>query len=90
MDVASCNSSTKTRRGYSRDIKERIVYQHKALEKKPAEIANDLDVSLRVVQRVLQLWKEIGDVVRDPKEYKPRGRPRLLNAIACNVSRPLV
>lgn len=80
-------TDVQTRRHYSRDLKERIVWQRKALEKKPADIANELDVPLRVVQRVLQLWNEVGDVVRNPIEYRPQGRPRLLNDLACNVRR---
>jgi hypothetical protein len=70
---------------YGHDLKEHIVFQHKALEKKPIDIAKDLDISLCMVQRVLQLWNEIGDVVWNPADYATHGRPRLLNVVACNV-----
>ncbi|KAJ7438980.1 hypothetical protein FB451DRAFT_976375, partial [Mycena latifolia] len=33
--------------------------------KKPTQIAIDLDIRLRVVQRVLTTWREIGEVCRD-------------------------
>lgn len=65
------------RRHYSRDLKERVIYQSYTLHKKPKDIAIDLDMSLRVVHRVRKLWKEIGEVVKDPKS---QGRDRLLKA----------
>ncbi|KIJ43507.1 hypothetical protein M422DRAFT_77579, partial [Sphaerobolus stellatus SS14] len=58
--------------------------------KKSEEISHDLDIPLRVVQRSLQLWNEIGDVVRDPREYATLGRPKLLSAIACEYMMKLL
>lgn len=75
----------KSRRHYSKDLRERIIYQSRVLGKSTSEISVDLDISLRVVQHTIQLWNEIGDVVRDPKEYSRRGRPRLMDSVACNV-----
>ncbi|KAJ7202544.1 hypothetical protein GGX14DRAFT_330957, partial [Mycena pura] len=45
--------------------------------KKPTEIAIDLDMPVRVVQRCIQTWTEIGEVCRE-RRYK--GRPPLLSA----------
>ncbi|KIM73865.1 hypothetical protein PILCRDRAFT_717017 [Piloderma croceum F 1598] len=59
------------RRHYSRDLKKRIIYQTQILGKSSTQIAIDLDMDLRVVQRVKQTWNEIGNVCRDRK-YKGR------------------
>ncbi|KAJ3713251.1 hypothetical protein DFJ43DRAFT_961584, partial [Lentinula guzmanii] len=50
--------------------------------KTTAEIAVDLDMPLRVVQRVLYLWKEIGEVC---KGRKGRGRAQILNCSQCQM-----
>ncbi|KAF8501277.1 hypothetical protein BU17DRAFT_58921, partial [Hysterangium stoloniferum] len=71
---------------YSKDLKDRVIYQYTILAMKPIEIATNLDMSIRVVHRTLQLWQEIGDVIWDPKTYNIRGRPTLMNETACNVS----
>jgi transposase len=84
-DATTVPQPPKTRRHYSRDLRERIIHQYRVLDKKPFEIAENLDVSLRVVQRTIQLWKEIGDVVRNPDDYQKRGRTPLMNFITCNV-----
>jgi transposase len=67
---------------YSRDLKRRVIYQAKVLGKPSTQIAIDLDMDLRVVQRVKQTWKEIGDVCRDRK-YK--GRPPLMSSVEIDV-----
>ena len=54
-----------TRQQYSRDLKKRVVYQAFTLEKTTTEISIDLDIPLRVVQRVLKCWREIGEVCKD-------------------------
>ena len=74
-----------TRRHYSKDLKDCIIYQYTILKMKPPEIAISLDMSTRVVYRTLQLWEEIGNVVRNPKNDS-RGRPKLMSETACNVS----
>ena len=63
----------KARRHYTRDLRDRVLYQHNILGKTTTNIARDLDISLHVVQRTLQVWKEISDVLRDPKDYRKRG-----------------
>ncbi|KIJ39962.1 hypothetical protein M422DRAFT_81290, partial [Sphaerobolus stellatus SS14] len=44
--------------------------------KKTSDIAIDLDMSLRVVQRILKLWNDIGDVVNTPVKI---GKAPLMN-----------
>ncbi|KAK7001075.1 hypothetical protein R3P38DRAFT_2415535, partial [Favolaschia claudopus] len=46
------------------------------------EIAIDLDMPVRVVQRVKQIWHEIGDVCRDRKDQE---RGRLLSFDHCEA-----
>ncbi|KAF8579856.1 hypothetical protein K439DRAFT_1240632, partial [Ramaria rubella] len=53
-------------------------------------IAKELDMSLRVVQRVLQLYEEIGTVVRNPGLYAKKGRARLLHSCAVEFMLALV
>ena len=57
---------------YSKDLKERVVYQWFTLGKDTAEIAENLNMSKRVVQWVLLLWEEIGDVRGEgsPEEFE--------------------
>lgn len=47
------------------------------------EIANILQVSRRTVHRVLALWRNEGDVIREPLQM---GRPRELNYLDLAVS----
>jgi hypothetical protein len=68
---------------YSRDLKERVLYQRYQLGKKTADIAVDLDMPLRVVQRILQTFSEIGRVCRERKSI---GRAPLLQGHAAAVS----
>ena len=75
----------KARRHYTRDLRDRVLYQHNILGKTTADIARDLDISLHIVQRTLQVWNEIGDVLQDPKDYSKRGRPTVMDPVACNV-----
>ncbi|KAF8580978.1 hypothetical protein K439DRAFT_1233016, partial [Ramaria rubella] len=49
-----------------------------------AEIALNLNMSLCIVQRVLQLYKELGDVMKDPHMYQRHGPPPVLNPTACD------
>ncbi|KZP17418.1 hypothetical protein FIBSPDRAFT_667968, partial [Athelia psychrophila] len=58
----------------SRERKELIVSL--ADKYKTDEIANICHVSSRTVQRVLELWRKHGDVVREPLQA---GRPRELD-----------
>lgn len=65
----------------SRERKELIVSL--ASRHKTGEIANICQVSPRTVQRVLELWRKRGDVVREPHQI---GRPRELDDLDLAVS----
>lgn len=62
------------RQNYSEDLRRRVIYQRFTLDKKVADIACDLDMSRRSVERVLQFWSNTGEVIsRQPgKEGKRR------------------
>ena len=81
------HSPNATRQQYSKDLKEHVVYQRFTLGKDTAEIAENLNMSKRVVQRVLLLWEEIGDVVRDPRRNLKRGRASVLDTTSVEVRR---
>ena len=81
------HSPNATRQQYSKDLKERIVYQQFTLGKDTAEIAENLNMSKCVVQRVLLLWEEIGDVVRDPRRNLKWGRASVLDMTSVEVCR---
>jgi transposase len=74
-----------SRRHYSRDLKERVVYQRYTLGLTTTEISKNLDMSLHVVQCVLKLWDEIGSAVKDPKTYGRQGRACLLDTRGVEV-----
>ncbi|KAH6913276.1 hypothetical protein BKA70DRAFT_1525355 [Coprinopsis sp. MPI-PUGE-AT-0042] len=59
---------------YTNNLKRRTVYQHRVLEKDTTKIAIDLDIPLRVAQRVLATWDRTGEVSSAGKG----GRLRLL------------
>ncbi|KAJ7936475.1 hypothetical protein B0H13DRAFT_1545898, partial [Mycena leptocephala] len=52
------------RRHYSHDLKRRVIHMAQKLHLSSTEIAILLDMPLRVVQRVRQVWNEIGEVAR--------------------------
>jgi hypothetical protein len=64
------------RQQYSRDLKMRVIYQAYTLRKSSEDIAIDLNMPLRVVQRVKKTWAEIGEVCHDRRH---KGRPVLLS-----------
>ena len=74
------------RHHYSKDLKDRVIYQYTVLKMKPAEISISLDMSTRVVYRTLQLWEEIGNTVCNPRNDSIHSRPKVMNETACNVS----
>jgi hypothetical protein len=49
----------------------RVIYQAFTLHKTSTLIAIDLDMPVRVVQRVKKTWSEIGEVCRD-RRHKGR------------------
>src|SRR5258705_4064863 len=75
------------RRHYSQDLKQRVIYLAFTLGKKSVEIAVDLNMPLRVVQRVKRTWFEIGAVCRDRSSI---WRQPLLSPMQTNVSTWLI
>ena len=74
-----------SRHHYLKDLKQCVVYQQFTLGMETVEIARSLDMSVRVVQRVLRLWEEIGEVVKDPRQYAKKGWARLLDTASVEV-----
>ncbi|KAJ3791893.1 Homeodomain-like protein [Lentinula aff. detonsa] len=70
------------RRHYSSDLKRRVIHQRFTLGKTSAAIAVDLDMPWRVVQRVLQTWKDIGDICR---ERQGKGKRQALGRNHCKL-----
>ncbi|KAF8475260.1 hypothetical protein DFH94DRAFT_672848 [Russula ochroleuca] len=64
------------RRHYSADLKQRVIHQAYTLHRRSEDITTDLDMPLRVVQRVKRTWNEIGEVCRD---WQHQGRAPLLS-----------
>ena len=71
---------TSIRRHYSNDLKEHIVYQLQTLGYSSSTIAVNLDISLRVVQRVKKVFAETGKVCED-RAYMGRSPSMSMNAI---------
>ncbi|KAF8579230.1 hypothetical protein K439DRAFT_1620716 [Ramaria rubella] len=72
-------ASTKAHCIYSKDLKQRMVYQRYTLGKSTTVITKELDMSLHVIQHILQLYEEIGAVVRNPGLYAKQGKAHLLS-----------
>lgn len=70
------------RNQYSKDLKNRVIYQAFTLEKKSTQIAIDLNMSLRVVQRAMLTWRELREVCWD---LKHKGCAPLMSPNTCNV-----
>ena len=51
---------------YCKQLRDCVIHQKFVLNKKTADIAVDLDMSLRAVQQTIKLWHDIGDVVNTP------------------------
>jgi transposase len=71
------------RQFYSWDLKRRVIYQAYTLHKTSTQIAIDLDMPLRVVQRVWRCWREIGEVCKDRVRM---GRAPIMTVTAVDVS----
>jgi transposase len=73
------------RQHYSRDLKRRVIHMSQKLHLSSTEIAIMLDMPLRVVQRVRQVWNEIGEVC----QHRARsGRAPLMSRQAVDVCSP--
>lgn len=75
------------RQHYSRDLKLRVVYQKFTLGYATTKIAINLQMDLRVVQRVLKTYKDTGDVCENRTGM---GRPPLMTPDAAEVSATLL
>jgi transposase len=51
------------RRTYSEDLRKRVIYQKYTLQKPIQQISIDLNISRRVVERILKFWRDTGEVV---------------------------
>ncbi|KAJ7850484.1 hypothetical protein B0H14DRAFT_2581924 [Mycena olivaceomarginata] len=60
--IARKQRAVPLRHHYSRDLKRHVIHMSQKLHLSSTEIAIFLDMSLRVVQRVRQVWNEIGEV----------------------------
>jgi len=73
------DSERSHRRRYDKSILERIIYQHDTLQHGSQEIAEQLNVSWRVVQRTLKRWRDVG-LVQLPYTPSFRAKTRVLGA----------
>jgi transposase len=71
------------RQHYSHDLKRRVIHMSQRLHLSSTEIAIFLDMPLRVVQRVRQVWNEVGEVAR---QRTRSGRAPLMSRVAVDVS----
>jgi len=55
------------RRIYSKDLRDLVIHQRFTLQKTTTAIAIDLNMSLCVVQQIIKLWEDIGDVIKTPQ-----------------------
>jgi transposase-like protein len=62
------------RQTYSEDLRKRVIYQRFTREKKIDEIALDLNMSKRVVERILNLWRTTGEVMSQEPGKKGKRR----------------
>jgi hypothetical protein len=65
------------RQTYSQDLRERVIYLRHGLEFKIDEITLVLNMSKRVVERTLQLWRNTGEVM-NPQSRKQQKRARVM------------
>jgi transposase len=60
--MARAKRQVPLRQRYSLDLRMRVIHQKHTLKRKTRQIARDLDIPLRVVQRILKLWKDLKDL----------------------------
>jgi hypothetical protein len=70
------------RNNYLRNLKRRVIHLSQNLHKGLAEIAILLDMSLRVIQCMRQVWNEIGEV---SQQRARSGREPLMSREAVDV-----
>jgi hypothetical protein len=77
--MARLRATVPLRRRYSLDLRRRVIYQKHTLNRKTKQIARDLDIPLRVVQRILKMWADLDDLVEPSHRHKtPQLKPEHL------------
>jgi hypothetical protein len=66
---------------YSLDLRTRVIYQRNELQLSPLDIARNLDIPLRTVERIIQLWKKWHVVL----PYEKHGRSHKLEPYQVRV-----
>ena len=84
MPHAHSNPHPCPRKTYSSDLRERVVYQRWSLKYKVKEISLSLNMSQRVVERVLKMWRETGEVVSE-EPRRARKNIRVMDEEEMNV-----
>ena len=79
------NAHEGSRCHYSKDLKQHVIHQQFTLGMETVDIARSLDMSVQVVQWVLQLWEEIREVVKDPRQHAKKGWACLLDMASVEV-----
>ncbi|KAF8576345.1 hypothetical protein K439DRAFT_1367501 [Ramaria rubella] len=72
---------------YSEDLRKRVIYQCYMLERQIETISSDLNISKRVIERILHLWRTMGEVMIPQKKKK---RIRVMTPQEMDLSIPLV
>lgn len=80
--MARKQCSVHLRHHYSHDLKRHVIHMAQKLHLSSTEIAILLDMPLHVVQHVLQVWTEIGEVAR---QRARSGRAPLMSREAVDV-----
>ncbi|KAF5323810.1 hypothetical protein D9619_012984 [Psilocybe cf. subviscida] len=70
MPLSHPNHTHRTR--YTKDLKQRVVHQAEELQRSSREIAVELNIPLRVVQRILETWRKTGSVIESSRQKKGR------------------
>lgn len=60
------------------EVRRIVLYQREILQYTSAQICVSTDIPLRTVQRILQRWRELGEIVREPHREGPR---RVMNDV---------
>src|ERR1700742_3509184 len=83
LRAGAANREGLRRRRYGSDIKKLIIHQHFELSRSTAHIAISLSMPQRAIHRIVKMWREIGDVIREPQRV---GRAKILSDVHVRVS----
>jgi transposase len=70
---------------YSEDLQKQVIYQKYTHHKSIHDISIDLDISRCIVERILKLWHDIGEVV-PPEKGKSNKRRKIMTDAEIEVS----